>query len=490
MTEPQSLNLQDQPNHSKQILSFGEEVFVSEAGFSFQPIDGFEVEVDGSVYMYSVDGNLEAMMIGGELEPGVSIVDLNDDLAADFLANFDEFQLIELGKELIQGYTGYQTEIHFYNADEEGAGQALICSPHDDQFFFMMAISSLERWEQEGKLLFSELKKHIHFHQQFTSKASEIEFEKYPDLTNEVFKSIAPDEDLIINIEKEDVSLLLAVRAFEPQEKIWITDIIAPGGETLYHYDPSSNYYSSSIIEHPIFSTFGEACVYLPGISVNPLKPGGYRFSFGTSSGKPIKEIQTIIRHGRVINNQVINLNLWLALNDERFNDEYFLKEFEANLSHAITEQLKPVNLSLGSLASYYPAPDELEPFSSIDINQELADCSYIIEGSVENGRALNVGLVDQFTERGKSTFPSQISISSGSPGMILSSVSPHACILVNYSAIKNNFTLLAGEILKQLAIFTGFQPMVDGVDESQPFALSQELAQRMKRHPIFYSAD
>ncbi|MDY6874294.1 MAG: hypothetical protein SVR81_10075, partial [Chloroflexota bacterium] len=69
-------------------LAFGAEIDIEGAGFSFRPIEGFELEIDGTVYMYSEDGNIEVSLVGGELREGVSIAELNDDLASEFMGNF------------------------------------------------------------------------------------------------------------------------------------------------------------------------------------------------------------------------------------------------------------------------------------------------------------------------------------------------------------------------------------------------------------------
>lgn len=117
-------------------LQFNEEIEMTESGFSFCPIAGFELEIDGSVYMYSEDGNLEINLCGGELNNETSIAELNDELTSDFIENVDEFSLFEAGKDTIQGITGFLNEIRFVNAEEDGIGRALICSPFINQYFF------------------------------------------------------------------------------------------------------------------------------------------------------------------------------------------------------------------------------------------------------------------------------------------------------------------------------------------------------------------
>jgi hypothetical protein len=488
MTPSEPIYTPDQPAQPTPDFELGEEMVLEDAGFSFQPIIGYELEVDDSVYMYSDDGNLEIVMIGGELEHDTSIADLNDELAADFMINFDQFELIEAGKEAVQGITGFLNRIHFINAKEEGVGQALICSPHINQYFFLLMISSAEYWDQIGLQVFTTLKNHIHFHPKFKPTAAVLEDDVHPDLTIETFETIQPEEDLIISIESGDVSLLLAARASSAHDMISITDIYAPDGQILYHYDPDSGDFYSIIAQGPLNSTHGEVCVALPCADQTSFQSGDYRFTFTTRSGLPLGEIQVIIRHPRTLDRQKVDLNLWMALENERFNDFKYLEQFEAHLRAALIEHLQPMNLAPGSIEYYHPAPDELSTFACINLDTDLADISYMIAESVENTRALNVGLVDRFTQGDPPIDAEVIAISSGSPGMILSPVSPHACILVNYSAIEEDYTALAQALIEQLIVFSGVAGQC--AQPEQPQGVSQEIEWRLRRHPIFYSAD
>lgn len=218
----------DNQTNPEIVLQFGEEMILEEAGFSFRPIIGFELEVDGSVYMYSDDGNLEISLVGGEIDNQTSITELNDQLAADFMVNFDQFELIEAGKNTIQGITGFLNEIHFVNAEEEGFGKALICSPHINQFFFLLVISSAEYWLNQGQEVFSALKSQIHFHPQFNPAGTIIERDVHTDLTIETYESITSEEDIVITIEKGDLSLLMAARATAIHDEISLIEICAP----------------------------------------------------------------------------------------------------------------------------------------------------------------------------------------------------------------------------------------------------------------------
>ena len=485
MDEPITTPEQNSPQPTG--FQFGAEMILEQAGFSFQPISGFELEVDGSVYMYSDDGNLEISMVGGKLENETSIADLNDELAAEFMENFDEFKLIEAGKDHIQGVTGLLNEIRFVNAEEEGLGRALICSPYINQFFFLLVISSAEHWEQIGHQVFTALKEHIHFHSQFKPPAVIVEVDDHPDLTIETYGSITPEDELIITIEKGDVSLLLAARTANTRDEITVTHIWDPGSQSLYHYDPASGDFSSAISAHPLISTQGEVCIFLPCASHPALQIGDYRVTFAVRSGQPLQEVQVIIRQGRALDLQKVDLNLWLALEDERFNDPNYLAQIEAGLREALKQELAPMNLAPGKIETFHPAPDELAAFASINLDSELADCSYMISQSIENGRALNIGFVDHLT-RGNPPVDAEVSaVSSGSPGMILSPVSPHACVLINFSAYAEDFSALAKAIVDQLVNFSGVQAQSN--QPEQPLTLNQDLAWLLRRHPIFYDA-
>ena len=471
-------------------IRFGEEIEIEECGFSFQPIKGFELEIDGSAYMYSEDGNIEIFLVGGVLENDTSIAELNDQLAKDFLENMDSFKLHEAGTATIQGITGFINEIHFFNAEEEGSGKALICSPYLNQYFFMLGIASTEYWHEKGGGIFDQLMQKIHFHSQIVTDLGFDDTQEHPDLTIEVVDALLPDEDFFLTIEREDISLLLAARTQSPSDEINITAISLPDSHEIYQYDPQTGNFSSENFGQPLIGSDGEVCLILPSSAHKSLNPGDYRFSFATRSGAALEEVQTIIRSGRALGMQKIDLNFWLALENEQFSNGAFIDQFEKELTQALERHFQPFDLSLGEIEHFHPAPDELGAFSKIDIRTDLADCSYMMLESFSNGRALNIGFVDQII-RDESENSTKIgALSAGSPGMILSSASPHACILVEWSAFENNLEGLAVAILQQLVTFCGIVTPVEEATESQPLVLNQDIAWQLRRHPIFYPAD
>jgi hypothetical protein len=262
MNEPLDPSDQKIPNTSK--LQFGDELFIEGAGFSFRPIIGFELEVDGSIYLYSEDGNLKICIIGGELASQASLVELNDELAADFMINFDEVNLVESGKDLLQGITGWVKEIHFINAEEEGLGRTLICSPHLTQFFFLLVIATAEHWREQGMEVFTAIKDHIHFHPKSAPETKQKAFEKHPDLIVDTFESIYLHESLLVSTLRDDISLLLAARATSIQDEITLLKIMTPNNDILYRYDPESSTLTSQTFTQPLCSNHGELCLLLP----------------------------------------------------------------------------------------------------------------------------------------------------------------------------------------------------------------------------------
>ena len=121
-------NPQPKPNPNEPEIPnfrFGGEIDIEEGGFIFRPIEGFELEIDRTVYMYSEDGNIETSLVGGELKEGTSISELNDLLASEFMESFDEFRVEDAGTDRIQEITGFLNDLHFKNAEEEGQGFAL-----------------------------------------------------------------------------------------------------------------------------------------------------------------------------------------------------------------------------------------------------------------------------------------------------------------------------------------------------------------------------
>ena len=484
MDEP--INFSDQNTPQTPLFTFGKKITVKEAGFSFQPIEGFELEVDSSVYMYSEDGHLEICMIGGELDPKTSLARFSNELASDFMINFDEYQLIDASKDFIQGSTCLVNEIFFTNADEEGQGRVLICSPHTNQFFFLLVIASAEYWLDRGMQTFSAIKDQVQFHPEFAPVSKPEVVKKHSDLTIETFEAVQSNESLVLSTHRGAVSLLLAARTSFIQDEITLIEIIGPENEVLYRFDSESGELTSQFGNQPILSSHGELCVLLPLPHQQTLPTGNYRLTFATKSAGPLQEVRVVHRQGRVFDLETLDLNLWLASEDERFNQPESLVDFESKLRTALKTQLAPLKLIPGKILIYHPAPDELPAFSSINLNTDLADCSYMIAESVDDGRALNVGLVDRLT-RGDPDGEIEIaSVSSGAPGMILSPISPHACILVNYSAVKEDFYALADAIIGQMLIFCGLQQQPASAD--QPLSFSPDLLRQLRRHPLFYN--
>jgi len=470
-------------------LEFGEEIEIEEAGFSFRSITGFELEIDCSVYMYSEDGNLEISLSGGVLSNETSMAELNNRMAAEFLDHVGDYQLIESGTDTIQEITGFKNEIKFTNAEEEGLGQALICSPYINQYFFILVIASTDYWQKQGTQVFDAIKSQVSFHPQFTTDQLETETDKHPDLTIEHYEEIQPEEDFLLTIEKGDVSLLLAARSHAANEVLAITEIIAPDGEQLYHYDPHSRAFSSSITEYPLIGANGEVCFLYPRSNQQSLVQGDYRFSFSTETGMALEELQVIIRAGRALDLQLFDINFWLAMENSVFYQPDQLDQFTADIQQALKKRLTPLNLAPGKIEFFQPAPDELETFSSINLDSDLSDSSYMIAESVNNGRALNIGLVDQITQGTPPTIAKVDAISSGSPGMILASASPHTCILIRWPAFQDNIHRLADAIIQQLIVFSGIDTH-DIQHENQALTLNREIAWRLRRHPLFYDAD
>lgn len=480
---------QKDPSSNPIPLLFDEEIEMESCGYAFRPISGFKLEIDGSVYMYSDDGAFEINLIGGRLEENTSIAELHDSLTADFMADVDYYDLDESGIDSIGNTSGFVNDIRLMNAEEEGQGRSIICSPSINQYFYMLVIGSSRAWEQHGIDVFNAVKAYIHFHPQFKPGLMESKPDKHPDLTLETYENIAPDEEFILTIEKGDISLLLAARVDSPDQKVWITEITAPDGSTLYKYNPNTGDFTSSVSDIPLESSQGEAVFFLPRSSNLSLIPGDYHFSFGTQDDQPLQEIQVIIRAGRALDLQKIDLNFWIAIEQEPFTEGDKADEFLTSVIEALRQRLEQFNLMPGKVEFHHPAPDELSSFSNLNIDEDLADCSYMISETVNNSRALNIALVENlFSEMNKESHKIDAT-STGSPGMIMGVTSPHACIVANWSLFKNDIFKLAEAIIQQLVVFSGID--LGGTQQagSPPAVINREIAWRLRRHPIFYDA-
>ena len=483
-------NIPVDPQHQPPVkpdFSFGPEIEVEEAGFSFQPIIGFELEVDRSVYMYSDDGKLEISLVGGFLKEDKSITELNDTLAEEFMENFDTFKLIETGTDTIQDVTGFLNRIEFVNAEEEGLGCAMICSPYLNQYFFILVIASSEYWQNHGQAVYEALKTQIRFYPQFTIHESKEEVDEYPDLTIETFPGLGFEEDFLLHIEKGDTSLLLAARSSDPDDEVYLSALIAPDGLPLYRSIPEQGSIESRLGSQLLQDNFGEMCFFFPRDNTLGLHPGDYRFSFGTKSGLPLEEIQVIIRAGRALDLQTLDLNLWIAVDDETFNTEEHKSTFVSELRQTLTKSLSPFNLVPGNIDIFHAAPDELEVFSTLSVEADLAECSYMISKTVNNIRALNIGLVQQLTIADGASLTA---ISTGKPGMILSQKTPHGSILAAWPAYNGDTQRLTDALIEQLVCFCGIDLEGTGQVIGQPFVFTREIAWRLRRHPLFHNAE
>lgn len=483
-------NLPVDPQQQPQVqpdFNFGPEIEIEGGGFSFQPIIGFDLQVDGSVYMYSDDGKLEVSLVGGYLSGENSIADLNKTLASDFMENFDSFKLTESGTDTIQGVTGFLNQIEFVANGEEGLGCAMICSPHLNQYFFILVISSADHWQNNGQAVYEALKSRIQFYREYSKKENPGPVDKHPDLTIETFPGLAIEEDFLLEIEKKDTSLLLAAHSSNPNDLISLTGLTAPDGQSLYSYLPNEGSIESRLGSHLFQGSSGEMCLFFPRDNTVGLHAGTYRFSFSTQSGMPLEDIQVIIRTGRALEKQAFDLNLWIAVDDASFNQEEQINSFIAELLTALTNQLSSLNLVPGKVEVFHAAPDELDAFTSLSAETDLADCSYMIAETVNNSRALNIGFVEKLTA--KDGTPLSV-VSTGDPGMILSRTTPHGCMIAAWPAFEGNVPRLAEALLEQLVVFCGIDLEGTGQVEGQPLALNREIAWRLRRHPLFYDAD
>ena len=159
------------------------------------------------------------------------------------------------------------------------------------------------------------------------------------------------------------------------------------------------------------------------------------------------------------------------------------------NIQKALNDRLTSFNLMTGDIEFYNPAPDELAAFSTINTDSDLADCSYMISETIQNARALNIGLVEHIVQGDPPLPADSQAVSSGSPGMILAPASPHACVLIEWSALEGDPARLADAIIEGLIVFNGIET-TDALPEGAPFTLNHEIAWRLRRHPIFYDAD
>ncbi len=480
----------DQNEFINEDIQFGEEITIMQGGFSFQPVVGLELEIDDMVYMYSDDGNLEISLMGGALEDKASIAEINDSLAAKVLGNVDRFELIEAGTDSIQGVRGFLNKVNYVDADQAGIGLALICSPFLNQFFFMMVITSEDYWESKGHRIFTLLKETIQFHPQFMTDELQKELGSYSDLMVETYEFINPEVDFMLSIEKGDISFLLAARAYSENDLVRLTQLSAPDGTLMYQYNPETGDFSSTIYEEPLIGKYGEVSIFFPRDNQKALTAGSYIFDFSTQSGKGLQEIQVVLRRGPVVELQALDFNFWLAVDEDIFYNQQSLDQLEQDIFSELKQKLNPYNLMPGKIEFVHPAMDELEAFSSINIQTDLADCSYMISENVNNPRGLNIGLVAYIYDGDPETGSKIHAVSSGSPGMIMSTTSPHSCILLEWPAFKDDLPGLVDALLEQLIIFSGIDTR--GVQSSmeQGLHFNHEITWRIRRHPLFYDAN
>ena len=77
--------------------------------------------------------------------------------------------------------------------------------------------------------------------------------------------------------------------------------------------------------------------------------------------------------------------------------------------------------------------------------------------------------------------------ISSGIPGMIMAPASPHACVLLSWSALSADLKRLVQAIIEQMVNFSGID---NPLEKGQALTLNREIAWRLRRHPLFYDAE
>ena len=312
--------------------------------------------------------------------------------------------------------------------------------------------------------------------------------DEHPDLTIETFPGLSSEEDFLLEIEKGDTSLLLATRSPDQTDVVYLTSLTAPDGEALYQYIAEEGSIESRLGTQVIEGDEGELCFFFPRDNSLGLHAGAYRFAFKTKSGLPLEEIQVIIRSGRALEMQSMDINLWIAIDDEVFNAEDQVERFITELTESLEKRLTPLNLIPGKIEVFHASPDEMEAFTTLSVESDLADCSYMIAETVNNSRALNVGLVQALT--GADGTAAQMAVSTGSPGMILSRTTPHGCILAAWPSFNGDIARLVDALIEQLVVFCGIDLEGTQQVEGQPLTLNREIAWRLRRHPLFYDAD
>jgi hypothetical protein len=239
-------------------LELGERQDVVPAGFSFQSVKGYDTEVDGSgVGIFDPDKNIIISLYGVPNNAGTQT---EEEIIDEFLgelegrgtATFEKSDTYTVTINSVEG-TAFDLTGKLFDAAIEG--QTILVMPSENQYLFGLAIANVdadkEKWNEEGRKVFSAL-------------LGSIEFVQRPDFSGSACpvssdKTYGYSKDNPVNVGGDWLD-------GPARERAYLDSLSGPNGESVSYKRTGSLDHGSTILdEYRVMytSASGPAILYL-----------------------------------------------------------------------------------------------------------------------------------------------------------------------------------------------------------------------------------
>ncbi|MCA9942245.1 MAG: hypothetical protein KC449_02125 [Anaerolineales bacterium] len=230
-----------------------ERISSTSGGFSFQPADGYEQELNedansGIVFLAGENDIIIANMIGvpnaASFIAGKSDTDLLEELVADFVTNVGGvYELGDFYPFQIGEYEGVATDLNGELFDKPFIGQAAFSNPFNDMVFFAIILSrDSEIWFTSGAPA-------------FVAMMESVQILSDPANTNDSSGSTTDGPCIISSDPTYGYTQENAIRvggdAFggPPRERAYLDNLLGPNGESISYERAGSIPYEETILD-------------------------------------------------------------------------------------------------------------------------------------------------------------------------------------------------------------------------------------------------
>ncbi|MFQ5615485.1 MAG: hypothetical protein ACE5GO_03385, partial [Anaerolineales bacterium] len=245
-------------------LELGEVQEVPTGGFSFQPIKGYDTEVDGAgLGIFDQEGTIIISVFGVTTYEGNQT---HEEIIDEFLGELEErgageFEKGETYTITVGEVDGTAFDLAETMFDSPLEGQTILVMPSENQFLYGLAIANTgvdkEKWEKEGSKVFAALLASIEFieSQDFDGSACAV--------TSDSTYGYSMDNPVKVGGDWLDGP---------PRERAYLDSLSGPNGETVNYERAGSLNHGDTILDEYTVSYAGKSfTLYLDQYSYEEL---------------------------------------------------------------------------------------------------------------------------------------------------------------------------------------------------------------------------